>query len=195
MEFTPTKHMAGPIARLLCSKVNVMRTFACPWRIEAFFMKWIAIILLLPLLSVRAAEWRPDDRLLNAVREIESSGGKFVYGDDGRSLGEFQITQAAWTDVTRWRRSRGLATYSYRPHVFNPEINRLYAADYITILRGHLVTHLKREPTAGEIYAAYNMGFTGFRRAGFDLNRVNRVTARKSRQIMDMVGSGARASR
>jgi hypothetical protein len=128
-------------------------------------------------------DWRPEDRFLEIVRQIESSGGKFLYGDGGRSLGDFQMSAAAWTDVNTWRKSRGIKTYSYRPHVFNSQINRAYAGDYMVILRERLIRHIKREPTPAELYAAYNMGFTAFRRCGFDLNRVNRTTARKCQQI------------
>src|SRR4051812_30815853 len=71
-----------------------------------------------------SAEWRPSDRFLHAVRHIESSGGAFVYGDDGLSLGDFQIRKAAWLDVSDWRKARGLKTYDYRKNVFNKAINR-----------------------------------------------------------------------
>jgi hypothetical protein len=134
-----------------------------------------------------AEEWRPDDRLLEAVRQIESSGGLFLYGDGGRSLGDFQMGRAAWSDVNVRRRERGEMVFDYKRHVLNPEINRLYAAEYFAILRGQLIRHLKREPTPGELYAAYNMGFRQFSRCGFDLRRVNQTTARKSREIMRMV--------
>jgi hypothetical protein len=137
--------------------------------------------------GLSAGEWRPDDRLLDAVRLIESSGGLYLYGDGGRSLGDFQMGRAAWADVNARRRVRGETVYDYNRHVLNPEINRLYAAEYLAILRGQLKRHLRREPTPGELYAAYNMGFRQFSRCGFDLRRVNQTTARKAREITRLV--------
>src|SRR5687767_6184978 len=104
--------------------------------------------------SVNASSvWRPDARLLDALCHIESSGGRFVSGDGGLSLGHFQIQKPAWTDVNNWRRQQNLAVYDYRKNVFDPRISRLYAADYLTILHMRLSLHYNREPSAGELYA------------------------------------------
>jgi hypothetical protein len=137
--------------------------------------------------SIHAGEWRPEERFLNAIRFVESSNGRFLIGDEGRSLGDFQMSEAAWKDVTGWRIKRGLRTYDYRAHVFNPKINRIYAADYLSILRGQLKKKLQRAPTAGEIYAAYNLGLAGFARSNYKLSRVNSMTARKCALISEML--------
>jgi hypothetical protein len=137
-----------------------------------------------------AAEWRPSDALLRAVREVESANGQFLYGDSGRSLGPFQISEAAWADVSGWRKTRGLKVYSYKAHVMHAYINRAYAADYLAMIHGELSKKLKRAPTTGEIYAAYNMGLTNFAECGYRLAKVNSVTARKCRQIHAMVEKG-----
>lgn len=139
-------------------------------------------LLLLFLFSsaVFGSEWRPSDRFLSAVRSIESSNGKFLYGDNGRSLGEYQMSAAAWSDVSRWRKGRGQPIYEYKAFVMDSQISRLYAADYLSILQEQLRRKLRRLPSHGEIYAAYNLGFTGFSRCDFRLDKVNRTTARKS---------------
>jgi hypothetical protein len=146
----------------------------------------VSIVLVLAL-SIQAEEWRPEERFLNAIRFVESSNGRFLIGDGGRSLGDFQMSEAAWKDVTGWRTNRGLRTYDYRAHALNPKINRIYAADYLTILRGQLKKKLKRSPTPGEIYAAYNLGLAGFAQSSYKLSRVNSMTAKKCALISRML--------
>lgn len=128
-------------------------------------------------------QWRPTTSFLHAVCQVESGGGKFLRGDGGRSLGDFQIGKGAWADVNQWRKSRNQPTYEYRRNVFNKKLNRLYAADYLTILHDQLVEALRREPTAGEIYAAYNMGLSNFSSCNYRLAKVNATTAKKCQQI------------
>jgi hypothetical protein len=138
----------------------------------------------------QADGWSPDEQFLRAVSFVESSGGRFVWGDSGRSLGEFQIGRAAWSDVNAWRKARGLTTYEYRRHVLDPQINRTYAAGHLLILHQNLKRTLRREPTPGEIYASYNMGLTKFgQECGYDLRRVNKVTAAKCRRIVALLRS------
>lgn len=134
-------------------------------------------------MSLAATTWNPDNRLLDAVCQIESSGGRYVYGDGGRSLGPFQIQKAAWSDVSMWRKKRSLPIYDYRQDVLNPQINRIYAANYITIIYERLQNQYKRDPRPSEIYAAYNMGLNSFRKCNYDLTRINPVTAGKCRRL------------
>jgi hypothetical protein len=130
-----------------------------------------------------AAEWRPSDALLQAVREVESNNGRMLYGDSGRSLGAFQMSHAAWLDVSAWRRARGLKVYSYNGHALHSYINRTYAADYLSMIHSELTRKLRRAPTVGEIYAAYNMGLSNFAECDYRLAKVNPVTARKAEQV------------
>lgn len=130
--------------------------------------------------------WRPSEKLLDAVRMIESGNGALVVGDRGKSLGDYQVSEAAWTDVSRWRKARGKRTYSYARNVFNPKLSRIYAADYLALLRQQLKNELRRTPTAAEIYAAYNMGMNSFAKCGFDLDRVNRQTASRCRLVAQL---------
>jgi hypothetical protein len=146
-------------------------------------------LLLLCLLAAdaMAATWHPPDRLLHAVRGVESAHGRFTWGDGGRSLGDYQLSEAAWLDVSAWRRSRALPIYSYRTHVWNSKVSRIYAADYLAILHRELKKRLHRLPTPAEVYAAYNMGMSSFAQCGYQLAQVNPVTARKCRQITALV--------
>ena len=139
--------------------------------------------------TVAADEWQPCKTFLKAVSYVESSHGKFVYGDEGRSLGEFQLSEAAWLDVNRWRKARRLKTYSYQDYVFHAYISRVYAGNYLTILHGELSRKLDRPPTHSELYAAYNMGLQMFARCDYKIERVNSVTREKCRQIGEIMRS------
>ena len=139
-------------------------------------------------LSLQAKEWKPCSKFLHAVSFVESSNGQFLVGDAGESLGEFQISEAAWLDVNAWRKAKGLKVYSYR-NVFNSAVNKMYAANYLTMLHGELARKLKRDPTHAELYAAYNMGLTSFAQVNFNLARVNPVTRAKCKQISLMVAA------
>jgi hypothetical protein len=117
--------------------------------------------------NVRAESWAPSESLLSAVRRIESADGRFTVGDQGRSLGDYQLSAAAWCDVNAWRKARGLPTYDYETRVWNESVSRTYAADYLKILRGQLKKHLHHDPSSAELYAAYNMGLSSFARQGY----------------------------
>lgn len=137
--------------------------------------------------TVQAEPWQPTDDLMRAVRFVESSHGKFTFGDNGLSLGDYQLSEAAWLDVSSWRKERSLPVYKYDRHVWDRAVSRQYAADYLTILYGRLEKRLRRPPTAGEIYAAYNMGFSSFLHCRCQLANVNSTTAKKCEQIKIML--------
>jgi hypothetical protein len=128
-------------------------------------------------------EWQPTPDFLKAVRLVESSNGLNRVGDNGESLGDFQLSEAAWLDVNVWRRARGLKTYPYSSTVFHGYISRVYASNYLTILYTELDRKLKRPPTHAELYAAYNMGLASFAQCNFQLHRVNPVTRARCETI------------
>lgn len=136
-----------------------------------------------------ATEWSPPEKFLQAVCMVESSNGQYLYGDEGRSLGHFQLSEGAWLDVNEWRKARSLKTYSYQSHVYNPYINRVYAGNYITLIHAQLSRKLRREPSHSEVYAAYNMGLACFAQCNYNLNRVNSLTLAKCRQINELMAS------
>jgi hypothetical protein len=139
--------------------------------------------------QTQAKEWKPTDDFLRAVKMVESSDGQFKYGDNGHSLGDFQLSEAAWLDVNEWRRARRLKTYPYEESVYNGFLNRVYASNYLTILHGELRRKLNRMPTHAELYASYNMGLATFAQCNFKLDRVNPITREKCRQIGEMLAA------
>jgi hypothetical protein len=151
------------------------------------------IVLLISVIScsvgAAAKEWRPSDDFLRAVRFVESSNGAFKVGDNGQSLGDFQLSEAAWLDVSHWRKARGLKVYEYEKAVFHAFINKVYASNYLTILYTELSRKLGRPPDHEELYAAYNMGLATFETCNFRLNRVNPTTRAKARQIVELLSA------
>ena len=135
----------------------------------------------------RGSEWRPSDDFLRAVRTVESSNGANKVGDNGESLGEFQLSEAAWLDVNSWRRARGLKTYNYDGTVFHSYISRVYASNYLTILHDELTRKLHRPPPHAELYAAYNLGLKSFAQCDYKLHRVNPVTRARCQQIATLL--------
>lgn len=148
------------------------------------------IVVLVALWTASGAfgtEWRPSNALLKAVRHVESANGRYLVGDSGRSLGPYQISEAAWADVSAWRRSRGLKVYSYRDNAMHAFINQAYAANYLTLIYAELSKKLGRAPSPGELYAAYNMGLSNFAECNYRLTNVNSTTARKAREVHQLV--------
>jgi hypothetical protein len=115
------------------------------------------------------------DTFLEAVAQIESSGGRYNIGDGGRAHGAWQMHAGAWKDTTAYRKQRGEPVWSYS-QAHNTTVARLYARDYLTLLEGRLYAALKREPSAEMVYAAYNMGFSRFAGLGFRLDNAPRTT-------------------
>jgi len=115
------------------------------------------------------------DTFLEAVAQIESSGGRYSIGDGGRAHGTWQMHAAAWKDTTANRKRRGEQTWSYK-FAHDATVAKVYARDYLTMIENQLRSSLRREPTAELVYAAYNMGFTRFAGLGFRLEISPRTT-------------------
>lgn len=136
---------------------------------------WLAggmLACLLMVLPVRAVEI--NERLLDAIRFAESSNGRMLRGDDGRSLGPYQFGEAAWVETSFWRAQHGKRVYPYEARVFDESVARSYALDWLRMLRRDFVNIAGREPTVLELYLCYNLGFGKFRSLGFNKHRVNR---------------------
>lgn len=155
------------------------------------FGRIILVLICGVALGAHGEEWHPSPEFLRAVRYVESSNGRVLNGDNGDSLGEFQLSEAAWLDVNKWRQERRLKTYKYEPTVFHSYISRVYASNYLTILHQQLRQKLHRAPSHAELYAAYNMGLAQFAQCGYRLSEVNPVTRAKCRQIVQMLSQEA----
>jgi hypothetical protein len=151
--------------------------------------KFIAVAVCLIAGDLCGAPWRASDQLLYAVRDVESSQGQFTWGDNGRSLGDYQLSEAAWLDVNQWRKARNRTVYEYRQHVLDPTLSRTYAADYLAILHSELRRRIGRPPSHAQLYAAYNMGLSSFAQCRYQLAKVNPTTANRCQRITELASA------
>jgi hypothetical protein len=113
--------------------------------------------------------------LIHKVAIIESNVNPDAVGDNGDSLGAFQIGREAWADAVAYSRIH------CGPHDYIlPTDWKGYAKDYemshraaTFILKMHEERMLKNrvKPTPFKLYMAYNMGYHGASQYGFDINQ------------------------
>jgi hypothetical protein len=112
---------------------------------------------------------------VEAIIFVESSGNPKAIGRLGER-GLAQFFPAAWADTTAYRARHGLPTYGYSTWATDEGVGREYATSWLTLLEERLTTALGRKPTIGEVYAAHQLGFTGFKSKGFDLRKCPAIT-------------------
>jgi hypothetical protein len=122
--------------------------------------------------------------LVHKVGIIESNIDEDAVGDNGRSLGAFQISEAAWADAVAYNR---VTAGPHDPHLSTEW--RRWAHDYTMshhaaelILKMHEERMIKNriKPTAMKLYMAYNMGYSGAHQFNFNIN----VTSGKRKAIL-----------
>jgi hypothetical protein len=129
---------------------------------------------LLFLLSAASLSATVSPSWRDAIIRVESSGNPAAVGRLGER-GLCQFFPAAWSDTSRWRKAHGLPVYSYAL-AHDPEAGLAYASSWLSMLEDRLTATLHRRPTIGELYAAHQLGFSGFRSKGFDLSRCPTIT-------------------
>jgi hypothetical protein len=145
------------------------------------------------LLTTAARSAVVTDAFVDAVGQIESSGGRFTIGDSGRANGMWQMHMAAWKDVTAVRARKGLPTWDYI-HAHEPAVARIYARDFLVMLESQLHGALRREPGAEMVYAAYNIGFTRLENLGFRVDRTPRTTRAACARLTPLIAKLERNS-
>ena len=124
------------------------------------------------------------EQTLQAVEQVESSGrgAKTPRGDGGKALGCLQWHSVAWKDCSAIRRKAGLDVFPYADAAV-PAKARDYARTWLTVLKVRLAGEIGRQPHPGEIWLAWNLGWTGFRRYGFQWAEVPAAKFDKARQV------------
>ena len=116
-----------------------------------------------------------NGKFINAVRVLESGGQPNPHrtvGDRGESNGAYQIKAGAWADCNRWLRSGKHKTWSYRDGVNDPAISHGYCRLYLSLKANQLIdAEIGRDITYLDVYCAYNMGFAGYRKIGFNIDK------------------------
>lgn len=123
-----------------------------------------------------------SDKFLDAVAMVESSGKTNAIGDNGKALGMFQLHRAAWEDALQIDRTLG----DYKTGALNRETSRRAARVYFQILSARLI-RANIAPSPATLYAAYNCGFTGFSKRGFDLSKCPVSTQKAVKKLEAML--------
>lgn len=123
-------------------------------------------IALLMLTSCLQASTLVTDAFVRQVSLIESSHRASVVGDNGRSVGQYQLSRAAWTDAQIAQPN--LARFSYDRFATHPEVSKLVAKAYLKHLESGLARNGIKNPTPIQLYMAYNMGMGSAKRFGFN---------------------------
>lgn len=114
---------------------------------------------------------------LSRVEQIESGGNAHAIGGGGKARGSFQFHAAAWQMVNNSRAMGHRPQARYESHAHDRRVAREFAFEYFTILHRQFVK-AGRTPTHADLYAAWNLGFAGYKNRGFDLRRCPEITRR-----------------
>lgn len=112
------------------------------------------------ILMIMALLSEPDTtKLLAAIKQVESSGIKNVKdGDNGRSIGPYQISKAYFTDALKHDPSLGVYKYQdVRKDRVAVKVVRAYWRKYATKRR------LGRSPTIKDLARLHNGGPEGYK--------------------------------
>lgn len=141
-------------------------------------MKKTAILAALVCLTSIASAANINDQLIDAIAFVESGNRPNAVGDAGRARGAMQFWVIAWRDTDQERRRLGKTVHPYSMAT-DPVISRDYAHDFLNLIQRRFKAKVGREPSVGELYAAYNCGLSSFLNTHKgDLNRVPVTTRR-----------------
>lgn len=140
--------------------------------------------LLLTLTAGLLASEAVPDPVVQAVEQVESSGRGALTpdGDGGKAKGPLQWHAVAWKDCSAIRRKAGLEVWPYSA-ASDPAKARDYARTWLTALKVRLAKQIGRAPFPGEIWLAWNLGWSGFSRYGFNWAQVPSAKFDKARQV------------
>ena len=138
-----------------------------------FPMFTLTVVLLVPRAAQpQQIEW---PRFVNAVAHAETGNNHRAVGAKGER-GAWQFREATWEEISRRRRAVFTEFWSFRYGAHQPVHARIYASQWLSLLARELHCRMGRPPTCADIYAAYNMGLTGYARCGYNPARTPKVT-------------------
>lgn len=136
----------------------------------------VSAIIFVSFVSCAHASW---DRYLDALALVESNNNPSAIGDKGKSRGAYQIQLAVWRDVNKSRAVDARLPFETGSHGIHA---RAFAFSHLTNLHARLVK-VGINPSCVNLYAAWNLGFTGFKRRGFDISRCPVTTQRAAAKL------------
>ena len=139
-------------------------------------------------LSYQLNAMQPDEAFVNAVSVVESNNNPKAVGDNGRAVGPFQFWEIAWRDVSEnYREPRGLVVWPYSK-AKDLNASKVYAVNFFDLQRLRFKKATRREPTARDLYALFNLGFEGYKRREFDINKCPKITQRAADRVVTLMG-------
>jgi hypothetical protein len=130
--------------------------------------------LFLGLRPVHASPSVVTEQFLDTVRKVESDNGRLLVGDEGHSLGPYQMSEPAWNRVSEIRRKLGYTVYRNWRHYSSWEtVAREYARDYTTWLELQIIKQYG-SATPEQVYAAYNCGFHKLKSVGGQVSHLRK---------------------
>jgi len=143
-----------------------------------------SLLLAILTVAVLRANAGPEDLFLQLVAQVESGDDANAIGDRGKSHGIMQMQRQSWEDVNNYRKSVGLRTYDFKSFRLSERVNSEFGRQFIMVVqKARLRTALGRSPTFLELYAAHNLGFSGFKKRGFNLKNLPPQTRRNCSRI------------
>ena len=106
-----------------------------------------------------------DRALLDAIKQVESGGDPCAIGDNGQSLGAYQITKGYYSDALQYNPHLGDGARTYSD-VWGIG-SEAYAEEVIACYMGRYATpeRLGRQPTYEDIARIHNGGPNGYQRS------------------------------
>lgn len=98
------------------------------------------------------------NRLLNAIRIVESGGNDNAVGDGGKAIGPYQIWRSYWKDAIEFDPSIGGSYENCYERKYAERVVQAYMARYANERR------LGHEPTFEDIARIHNGGPNGYRK-------------------------------
>lgn len=152
--------------------------------------RWFAIsgwILVIILAAVAARGSVVTETFLDAMEQVESGMDARAVGDQGRSRGSFQFHAAAWRMVNDWRAKRGQKAVGFSMGSHDRVVARQFALEYLRWLETSLASARGASPAIDHLYAAWNLGFAGFQRRGFQMSRCPAKTRDAAKRVGNLV--------
>ena len=115
------------------------------------------------------------DELIHKVAIIESNANPDAVGDNGESLGAFQIKRSAWADAVAYSRiTAGPHDYylpeDWKGHAKDYEMSHRAAGLLLKMYEERMIKN-KIKPTELKLYMAYNLGYHGAYIYEFNINQ------------------------
>jgi hypothetical protein len=139
-------------------------------------------------LAIATAEPIPKT-WLDAVQAVETGGvanPDRALGDGKKARGRFQFHLSAWSDCSAVRKAQGKSVHPYSK-ASDPVIATEYAKTWLAHLRERLSVAIGRPAMAHEVWLAFNLGFAGFKKVGFQTVLVEDFRYNKAMQIYNQV--------